>query len=501
MLRSLPVFVVLLAVGLLASAAFGTGWIGQRRVNAPNDSVSDCQPCLAVDSFGNPWVVWGARRRSADTSLFYARWQGDTWQPGRGVGPNAFGVPTRLRPSLAFDQFNVAWAVWNNGYADTVTNIGSSRYVGGAWGPEVLVNVFDSTDFDFAPRVACGGGQVWCVWYGGPTDMSPYSVFASRWYDSAGFWYPEMQVSPPDSTYHWWCDLAVDANGTPHVVWCNSDRRLICYSYYDGDAWVAPIAVNDTAAVGATSWADPHVATDNAGILQVCYTGVAQGATGRDIFYSRNDGTGWTPSVRVTSDTAHNYNEWYSDIAADRPDNVWVAWDRQGEGSDGFRVYAAHYDGSEWSSEERLDNDTAYYDGGAAVCLDGNGCPWVVWDGITYGAYEDVFYNRYLPSGSLEHEPHIARPEALRLAVTSPARNQARFSFLTTQTCQVSLEVYDISGRRIGHVVDGVLPAGQHSATWEARLTDGGRVPAGAYFGCLEAAGFSEKCKFTLLSD
>jgi hypothetical protein len=365
----------------------------------------------------------------------------------------------------------------------------------------VLVNVFDSTDFDFAPRVACGGGQVWCVWYGGPTDMLPYSVFASRWYDSAGFWYPEMQVSPPDSTYHWWCDLAVDANGTPHVVWCNSDRRLICYSYYDGSGWVGPTAVNDAEAVGATSWADPHVAIDNAGILYVCYTGVAQGASGRDIFYSRNDGTGWTPSVRVTSDTAHNYNEWYSDIAADRPDNVWVAWDRQGEGSDHFRVYAAHYDGSEWSSEERLDNDTAYYDGIPAVCLDGNGCPWVAWRGIAYGAYEDVFYNRYLPSGSLEREPNVQRAQALKLAVTSPARSRASFSFSITQACRVRLAVYDMSGRRIGHVVDGVLPAGQHSATWEARLTDGGRVPAGAYFGCLEAAGLREKCKFTLLSD
>ena len=289
------------------------------------------------------------------------------------------------------------------------------------------------------------------------------------------------------------------------MVWCelgatDSYPFFINYSYYDGHQWTEPIRVNDTAKVCAAPWADPHIVIDREGVMHVCYTGVARDATGRDIFYSRNDGSGWTPSVRVTQDTAYNYSEWYSDIAADRPDNVWVVWDRQGEGPDQFREYAAHYDGTLWSLEERLDNDSAWHDNSPKVCLDSLGQPWVVWSGTTNGATDDVYYNRYATPGSLQRESGGLRRGATRIVATSPAVISVRFSFSVVQAGRVKLTVYDMSGRCLGRVVDEVLPAGQHTVTWKARPADGRRIPAGMYIGCLEAAGFRKECKFVMLS-
>jgi hypothetical protein len=235
-------------------------------------------------------------------------------------------------------------------------------------------------------------------------------------------------------------------------------------------------------------------------MMHVSYTGIARGATGRDIFYTRDTGAGWGPSVRVTQDTAHNCDEWYSDIAADRPDNVWVVWDRQYEGGDRFRVYAAHWDGERWSSEERLDSDTAGdYDNSPQTCLGYLGRPWVVWYGVPDGTNGDVFYNRWEGPGGLRGEPGACL-EVASLAATSPASGRVILSVSVARAGRAKLRVYDSSGRLLERVVDQVLRAGSYVAFWTPRRDGRAHVPAGTYFACLDAAGISKRCKFVLLS-
>lgn len=303
-----------------------------------------------------------------------------------------------------------------------------------------------------------------------------------------------MQVSPPDGTHHWWCDVAVDGKGMPHVVWCNSERGLVYYSYRDSSGWVGPFAVNDTTLVGAAGWAAPRIIIDNTGLMHVCYTGVATGATGRDIFYARNDGNGWTPSVRVTQDTLTNHNEWYSDLDADGPDNVWVAWDRQNEGSDQFRVYASHFDGNAWSAEERLDGDSAYYDGCPDICLDAVGNPWVAWIGITYGTdEEDVYFNRYTSAAIAEVVPRQGQRRLVDRA-TSISRGTVDVVFSLQAAGHTRLEVFDATGRRIASILDEVMSAGRHEAQWRAGIS------VGTYVCRLQALGEEETWKIELVS-
>ncbi|MBM3314222.1 hypothetical protein FJY71_00060 [candidate division WOR-3 bacterium] len=483
---------LVLASVLTIAAAFGQGWVGQGRVNRPNGDTLDGAPTAAADDGGQTWVAWIGRY--GDTSLLWSRWCDTCWEPQRGVGRSAPGVRC-YRPDLAFSEQGRAWLVWDNAYENHNDDIAACYWDGSQWTPQQQVNRPDSTDLDFAPKVGCGGGQVWCVWYGGPTDMSPYSVYASRWNDDIGRWEPETQVSPSDSTYHWWCDVAVDSQGTPHVVWCNSDRRLICYSFYDGSGWVGPIPVNDTVLVGAPSWAAPRIAIDHTGVMHVSYTGVARGATGRDIFYTRNDGSGWARSVRVSQDTARNYNEWYSDIAADRPDNVWVVWDRQGEGTDQFRVYASHNDGRLWSTEQRLDNDSAYYDGIPVVCLDSLGCPWVLWEGMPCGTPTngDVFFNRFLETDIAEAKPAPV-PRAVRLRCAALQSGPGLdVSYDLAEAAQVRLALYDGAGRCRAVLADGHMPEGMHTVRCRRLLAPG------AYLCRLQAGGQSEVNKVVLL--
>jgi len=488
---------VLLAITLLAAAAFGSRWVGQGRVHRPNGS-ANLGVCIGVNRTNRPWVCW--MRSRADSTARWTCWSGDSWTTDRGIVPDPPRQLYAAPRSICFDDQGRVWVAWGNQYEDNTHDVASSRWNDSVWDPQTQINQPDSTDLDFAPVIACGGGQVWCVWYGGPTDMSPYSVYASRWNEDTGRWEDETQVSPADGNRHWFCDGAVDSRGTPHVVWCTYPLYTVFYSYFDGSRWADPIAVNDTTLVTASPRADPHIVIDRDGTMHLCFTGAKVGAMRRDIFYTYDDGSGWAPCQMVTRDSL--YHEWYSDIAADKRDNVWVVWDRQNEGTDEFRVYASHFDGEQWSAEERLDNDSAYYDRGAALALDAGGRPWVVWIAKTYtGGSFDIYFSRYVPQSPVT-ETGSGPPAKPTLSVHAAmtGRGEVRLVYETPCGGGVRLDIYNPLGRSVVHIVETHSAAGLYSAEWNGRILNGRPAPAGSYFCRLRAGEMTATCSFVLPS-
>ena len=67
----------------------------------------------------------------------------------------------------------------------------------------------------------------------------------------------------------------------------------------------------------------------------------------------------------------------------------------------------------------------------------------------------------------------------------SPFRARATLRFTLAREARVTLEVYDLAGRRVAALVDTELPAGSHAA-----VIDAARLPgAGVYLARLEAGG------------
>ncbi|HTW91603.1 MAG TPA: FlgD immunoglobulin-like domain containing protein [bacterium] len=474
-MRSLAVLVVLLA---LSACALGSGWVGQGRVDGPNDGPADQQPVVGVDPTGRPWVVWNTN--ATDTSLLYSTWNGTSWGRGRAVSANDSGVWGQLLPDVAFDGQDRAWLVWNNGYENNSSVIAACHWDDSQWSAEQQVSPPDSdlTDVYFAPRVSCGGGQVWCVWYGGPSDALPYSVYASRWDSLKGRWGQETRVSPPDGNDHWWCDVAVDSLGTPHVVWCTHPLYTVFYSYFDGQRWVAPTPVNDTTQFTASPWASPRIVIDRTGVMQLCFTGAKVGASHRDILYTQDKGSGWLPCQMVTHDSVHDV--WYSDIAADRPDNVWIAYDRQGEGTDQFRVYATHLDGHAWSSEQRLSSGMSSRNQGPALALDAGNLPWVVWQGVdSASGHYGIYYDRYASAGVAEGA--ALTPPVAALTQTYMLPHGCAVTYDLLRPAHVRLDVYSLTGRLVRSIDEPETGAGRHAAVWDGKGSRGRNVSAGVY--------------------
>jgi flagellar hook assembly protein FlgD len=63
---------------------------------------------------------------------------------------------------------------------------------------------------------------------------------------------------------------------------------------------------------------------------------------------------------------------------------------------------------------------------------------------------------------------------------------------------EVSLKVFDLTGRLVRTLVNGVSDPGVHYVTWDGRNQEGAVAGAGVYFYRFEADGVSETRKMVL---
>jgi hypothetical protein len=93
-----------------------------------------------------------------------------------------------------------------------------------------------------------------------------------------------------------------------------------------------------------------------------------------------------------------------------------------------------------------------------------------------------------------------AAPFALRQNIPNPFNPVTTISFeVPDGGANVSLRIYDVSGRLIRTLVDGVAPSGLRSASWDGTNDAGEPVTSGMYFYRLTAPSFSQTKKMLLL--
>ena len=86
--------------------------------------------------------------------------------------------------------------------------------------------------------------------------------------------------------------------------------------------------------------------------------------------------------------------------------------------------------------------------------------------------------------------PPSAPPGGPRLAVTpNPAAGPARIAWTMPAPARATLEVLDVSGRRIVTLFDGEAPAGAHAREWNGRDALGRTAPPGVYLARLVTPG------------
>ncbi len=110
---------------------------------------------------------------------------------------------------------------------------------------------------------------------------------------------------------------------------------------------------------------------------------------------------------------------------------------------------------------------------------------------------DDVYFGGLVPTGVGD----TPAPLALHLQpnVPNPFGQSTRIDFDLTQTDDVNIGVYDVTGRRVASLVRGRLGSGPHSVTWDGRSENGGRAPSGVYWCVLKTSAGQASRRMLLL--
>ncbi|MBN2620792.1 T9SS type A sorting domain-containing protein, partial [candidate division WOR-3 bacterium] len=98
------------------------------------------------------------------------------------------------------------------------------------------------------------------------------------------------------------------------------------------------------------------------------------------------------------------------------------------------------------------------------------------------------FFGIVLNPGVEERPQHESAQNSEFISVfPNPCTHKLALSYSIHASMDVRLSVYDATGRQIATLVEQILPAGVHTATWHVSDNQGRSVPAGIYFMKLEA--------------
>jgi hypothetical protein len=114
------------------------------------------------------------------------------------------------------------------------------------------------------------------------------------------------------------------------------------------------------------------------------------------------------------------------------------------------------------------------------------------WDNV-------ALYARLDSLSDVPDDNDLPRP-ALRLAVApNPFNPQTTLSFELSQDGPVTLEIFDLAGRRMRTLAAGDLAAGNHAITWDGRDENGHALASGGYLGRLRTSEGNSLVKMQLV--
>ena len=88
---------------------------------------------------------------------------------------------------------------------------------------------------------------------------------------------------------------------------------------------------------------------------------------------------------------------------------------------------------------------------------------------------------------------------ALKANYPNPFNPTTTIAFDVPEATDVTLEVYDMMGRRVATLISGQLNAGRYEAVWNARSDAGSMVASGVYIYRLRAGSFESTKQMVLM--
>lgn len=159
---------------------------------------------------------------------------------------------------------------------------------------------------------------------------------------------------------------------------------------------------------------------------------------------------------------------------------------------DNGRIYEFTYSGGGWIQDTV--GSTYQFAGGVVVGR-------LEVDGVYATSYDNFAYGfRYQPSGVASQESPSPTEQELRLsALPNPFLTRSTLSFFLDREEAVTLDIYNLEGRRIRRLLNQRLSPGRHQVVWDGSDPAGLPVSPGLYFVRLHASSMTETARLMKL--
>ncbi len=214
----------------------GTQLVAGTTVLSVSSDASDRFADVAADGAGVAHVVWQSGTRE-DARVMYT-----TGGSSGFAAPQVISAGEGGRPRVAVTEDGCPHVVWQGGDQVTYRRSVPNAMGGCTFGAELRVSAEVALQESLRPRIAAGvGGQVWVVWES-TGDAAGSGADNDIWVRDIAAGVPgSLQLVSDHAADGQSLDasIAVDANGTVHVAWC--DNGDIAGSGTDVDVFTRPL--------------------------------------------------------------------------------------------------------------------------------------------------------------------------------------------------------------------------------------------------------------------
>ncbi len=248
----------------------------------------------------------------------------------------------------------------------------------------------------------------------------------------------------------------------------------------------------------------PYANPDGYAVCVLCSVN-PPGGDPLDVSFARSTDGGltWSNAVRVNDDIGNNW-QWFGTMSASPSGRIDVVWldTRDNPGTYLSSLYYSYSEdgGLSWSPNERLSDAFNPHLGWPNQDKMGDYFDMVSDDGgfrlawaATFNGEQDVYYGRKTLGGTAVGEGSSVSV-ALLSADANPFSQSTTIRYIVPQDVHVTLDVYDVLGRRVSTLVSDDHAAGSFHTQF-----DGQDLTAGVYFLRLNAGDFADTKKVLLL--